>query len=215
MKNEITIKETPLVDKKTLTTTSSIIAERFGKRPADVLRKIRSIEEDHLEFWQRNFAPRDYVDSRGKTQVEMTCTKDGFMFLVMGFSGKEAGDWKITFINEYNRLEESERLLQNIVWDYINGKKLVGQTLGCSCANIKNPNKLVQFIKEDEVAFKELQDRGMFKYRQVGKHRSQKAWCWNNRGFHWLVQNRDYLNDKVDRLILVEKAKKENSILVM
>ena len=37
-----------------------------------------------------NFQPRDYVDERGKKQRLIEMTFDGFVFLVMGFTGSEA-----------------------------------------------------------------------------------------------------------------------------
>lgn len=82
-------------------TSSLIIARKFGKRHDTVLRAIRNLECPE-EFSLRNFAARDYVDERGKSQPMFEITRDGFAMLAMGFTGKKATDWKIKFLNAFN-----------------------------------------------------------------------------------------------------------------
>ena len=92
------------------TTTSLVIAEKFGKRHDTVLRSIRNLECSR-GFWLHNFAERDYVDERGKTYPMYEITRDGFAFLAMGFSGKKAAEWKEKFIDAFNlQAEEIARL---------------------------------------------------------------------------------------------------------
>lgn len=91
--------------------TSIQVAEYFGKRHKDVLRSYRDICSDD-DFSRRNFAPRDYVDPRGQTQPMVEMTKDGFMLLVMGFTGPRALEWKKTFINAFNEMERRLRALE-------------------------------------------------------------------------------------------------------
>lgn len=88
-------------------TTSRAIAERFGKQHKDVLRAIKKMLKDipDSDFWQRNFAPRDYVDDRGKTYLEYHLNHDGFAVLVMGFTGEQALAWKIAFLEAFNQME--------------------------------------------------------------------------------------------------------------
>ncbi len=90
-------------------TTSRKIAKLFGKRHGDVIRKIESLDY-HAEFSGRNFALAEYTDEQGKPRKEYYLTKDGMVFLVMGFSGKDAADFKIAYINAFNWMTE---LLQN------------------------------------------------------------------------------------------------------
>lgn len=86
------------------TTTSLQIAERFGKLHKNVLRDI-----EHLEcpkgFTELNFEPSAYTDSTGRLLPMYRVTKDGFMFLAMGFTGKEAAAWKVRFIEAFNAME--------------------------------------------------------------------------------------------------------------
>ncbi len=86
-------------------TTSLIVAEVFGKNHKDVLRDIErlSCSED---FRARNFAHTPYTHPQnGQVYHYYEMTKDGFSFLVMGYTGAKAGEFKERFINEFNKRE--------------------------------------------------------------------------------------------------------------
>lgn len=85
------------------TTTSNAIAHAFDKKHKNVLRDIKllNIPED---FNRLNFEPVDYIDQKGEKRLMYHITKNGFMFLVMGFTGAKANRMKIQFINEFDRL---------------------------------------------------------------------------------------------------------------
>lgn len=94
-------------------TTSLIVAEVFGKNHAHVLRDIESLACSE-EFRQSNFGFSSYLSSQNKELPAYEMTKDGFSFLVMGYTGEKAGQFKETFITEFNK---REALLHND--DYI------------------------------------------------------------------------------------------------
>ena len=79
------------------------VAETFGKEHGHVLRDIRELECSS-EFWQSNFGESNYK-SRGKKYPKLLMTKDGFTFLVMGYTGKEAAAFKEAYINRFNQME--------------------------------------------------------------------------------------------------------------
>lgn len=85
-------------------TTSIAVADFFQKRHDDVLKKLRTLECSP-DFTARNFAASEYTDSTGRTLPMYEMTKDGFVFLVMGFTGKRAAAFKEAYISEFNRLE--------------------------------------------------------------------------------------------------------------
>lgn len=89
-------------------TTSRLVAEKFGKRHADVLRTLQTLESP-ADFNERNFALVEYTDPKGEKRPEYVITRDGFAFLVMGFTGKQAAAFKVEFINAFN---EAQRQLQ-------------------------------------------------------------------------------------------------------
>jgi Rha family phage regulatory protein len=67
-------------------------AEIFLRHDA-VLRAIDNLECD-AEFTRLNFAPCNYVNGKGRTERKIVMTRDGFAFLVMGFTGKRAAEFK-------------------------------------------------------------------------------------------------------------------------
>jgi Rha family phage regulatory protein len=89
-------------------TTSLAVAEFFGKRHAHILEKIQSLDCSP-EFASANFSAQaqtvkiDNSATRESKYYEMT--KDGFTFLVMGFTGKRAAQFKEAYINRFNELE--------------------------------------------------------------------------------------------------------------
>ena len=86
-------------------TTSSIdVARHFGKQHKTVLRAIANLDCSP-EFNERNFALVEYVDAKGEQRPAYQLTRDGFMFLAMGFTGKDAARWKEAYIDAFNRME--------------------------------------------------------------------------------------------------------------
>lgn len=86
------------------TTTSIQVAEHFGKRHTDVLRAIDKLDCSD-EFRRRNFASAEYLDEQRKPRKNFAMTRDGFAFLCMGFTGKEAAAWKERYIAAFNDME--------------------------------------------------------------------------------------------------------------
>lgn len=88
-----------------LITTSINVAEAFGKQHKDVLRRLQALDCS-TDFTERNFTPSGYLDSTGRKLPMWQMTKDGFMFLVMGFTGKKAAAIKEAYINAFNWMAE-------------------------------------------------------------------------------------------------------------
>lgn len=88
-----------------LVTTSLMVAEKFGKEHARVLRDIRELECSE-KFRVGNFAESSYTNSQNKKQPMYEMTRDGFSLLVMGYTGKEAMKFKEDFIDAFNVMEE-------------------------------------------------------------------------------------------------------------
>jgi Rha family phage regulatory protein len=88
-------------------TTSRSVAEKFGKRHAEVTRMIKLLINNmgDSDFSQRNFASAEYLDEQKKPRLEYRLTHDGFAFVAMRFTGKEAMQWQIAFIEAFNQME--------------------------------------------------------------------------------------------------------------
>ncbi|MDF7387313.1 Rha family transcriptional regulator [Proteus mirabilis] len=89
-------------------TSSQSVAAFFIKRHDDVLKKIRNLDCSP-EFHNRNFAEMSINLKIGNGAMRKTpffqMTKNGFVFLVMGFTGKKAAQFKEAYISEFDRME--------------------------------------------------------------------------------------------------------------
>lgn len=85
-------------------TTSLIVAEVFGKEHNKVCRDIESLSCSE-SFRVANFGVSSYRSQQNKELPMYEMTKDGFSFLVMGYTGSKAGQFKEAFINEFNKRE--------------------------------------------------------------------------------------------------------------
>lgn len=102
------IQEIAVVDGQ-ITTTSNQIAEHFGKRHDTVLRAIANLDIPS-EWRRRNFAETVWArkNPSGGAPIKTKAyrvTRDGFTLLAMGFTGKEATQWKIAYIDAFNKME--------------------------------------------------------------------------------------------------------------
>lgn len=91
------------------TTTSLQVAEFFGKRHDRVVRAIDNLEVSP-EFRRPNFGETvvERANPSGGKPIKSkayTITRDGFVFLAMGFTGKEAAKWKEAYIAAFNAME--------------------------------------------------------------------------------------------------------------
>lgn len=88
-------------------TTSIAVASFFQKEHKNVLQKIRALDCSPA-FTAANFSAVAVTVQAGFNERETEAyemTKDGFVFLVMGFTGKRAAAFKEAYISEFNRLE--------------------------------------------------------------------------------------------------------------
>lgn len=81
------------------------IAEYFTKEHKNVLSSINNLIEMDSELDRLTFKPMSYPDSYGRSQRGFLMTRDGFMFLAMGFTGEAAYKIKKLIVAEYNRME--------------------------------------------------------------------------------------------------------------
>ncbi|MDX7805745.1 Rha family transcriptional regulator [Aeromonas caviae] len=103
-------------------TTSRQVAELFGKPHKSVIRAIENLECDQ-EFAKLNFVLcfENSELQNGKPLKYYTLTKDGMVFLVMGFTGKKAAQFKLLYIRAFNWMMEQlheNRDLQHLLHDF-------------------------------------------------------------------------------------------------
>ena len=95
-------------------TTSLVVAKFFGKRHANVIRDIERLDcSEGFTKLNFEFCFKNNDLQNGKPQPYYEITKDGFIFLVMGFTGKQAAKLKEAYINEFNRMSDALNQRQN------------------------------------------------------------------------------------------------------
>lgn len=93
-------------------TTSLAVSAYFQKRHDHVMEKIRAVMADYDPGWRLpNFRETFYArenpnGGEGIATPMFELTRDAFVLIVMGFTGKKALQWKIDYINAFNKMEE-------------------------------------------------------------------------------------------------------------
>ncbi|MGE4193314.1 MAG: Rha family transcriptional regulator [Pseudodesulfovibrio sp.] len=91
------------------TTTSLKVAEVFGKKHFHVLRDIENLDCSE-DFRASNFGLTEIEVQAGTVKRKSPVyhmTRDGFVFLAMGFNGKRAAQFKEKYIEAFNKMEQT------------------------------------------------------------------------------------------------------------
>ena len=133
--NLIQVKENETV------TTSLLVAEKFNKRHDHM---IRSIENLVAEIGLPNFGDTPLFEKSQYTNTQngqvypmYYMNRDGFTLLAMGFTGKEALQWKLKYIEAFNEMEKR-----------IHSLNLVDNRLEIARLIIQAPDSRVNSIRE-------------------------------------------------------------------
>ena len=102
------------LDNNQALTDSRTVAEQFGKKHKHVLDAIREIEQQMASDSQSRkfgsaqmFRETTYqAEDGGRNYPVYVMNRDGFSLLAMGFTGKKALQFKLKFIDAFNRMEE-------------------------------------------------------------------------------------------------------------
>jgi len=99
---------------------SRVIAEKFDKNHAHLLRDIKNIIggiSKNGDTPRSYFSRTEYTnDQNGRIYPEYLCTRDGFTLLAMGFTGQKALEWKLKYIEAFNKMESFIRERQSSEW---------------------------------------------------------------------------------------------------
>lgn len=89
-------------------TTSLILAEAFGKQHKNVIQVISSKinSAENSAQYKKMFAESTYTDKSGKQNKMYYLNRDGFTFIAMGFTGRKADEFKLKYIEAFNRMEQ-------------------------------------------------------------------------------------------------------------
>lgn len=87
-----------------IVTDSRSIAEHFGKEHKNVLRTIDDLVAQNSAT--KNMFLEQTREYRGRDFRYYLMNRDGFSLLVMGFTGKAALEWKLKYIEAFNKMEK-------------------------------------------------------------------------------------------------------------
>ncbi len=89
-------------------TSSLLVADKFGKNHKHVLDAIRElISSAEKSAVLKMFVPSTYIASNNKENPMFIMNRDGFTLLAMGFTGEKALQFKLEYINAFNKMEEA------------------------------------------------------------------------------------------------------------
>lgn len=92
----------------TIVVSSRDVARDFGKEPKHVNESIRKLIAENSTV-KNMIIESTYISSRGREEREYLLTRDGFSLLVMGFTGASALQWKLKYIDAFNKMEQALR----------------------------------------------------------------------------------------------------------
>ncbi|MEN7547545.1 Rha family transcriptional regulator [Rapidithrix thailandica] len=166
------MKELVSIQGEKVLTTSKKVAEKFGKYHKNILRKIEGLHCSS-EFKRLNYELSEYTDVRGRKQKEYVLTKDGFVFLVMGFKGEQAAEFKEEYIRAFNHLEEEIKYL----YEAESNKKIVNalKLLGESSNPIKEVYKPVEFTIKGYATYYGIKGLSISNATRLGKKATKEC----------------------------------------
>ena len=86
-------------------TTSLKVAEIFEKEHKDVMKSIRNLTAQNFAV-KKMFVEDSYLNSRNQQQPMYYMNRDGFTLLAMGFTGSKAMEFKLKYIEAFNKMEK-------------------------------------------------------------------------------------------------------------
>lgn len=89
-------------------TTSLQVADSFNRNHRDVLRSIDGMKD--VRNFAHMFSETNVPDSYGRPRRAYYMNRDGFTLLAMGFTGQDAMNFKLDYIDAFNRMEQQTNL---------------------------------------------------------------------------------------------------------
>lgn len=89
-------------------TSSLRVAETFGKQHKNVVQAIENkiSTAENSALLENMFVEGKYTASNGKSNPMYYMNRDGFAFIVMGFTGHKADNFKLQYIKAFNEMEQ-------------------------------------------------------------------------------------------------------------
>lgn len=160
--------ELVIMKDKQAVTTSLQVAEVFGKNHRDVLRTVDDLKD--VRNFTQMFSEGSEPDSYGRDRRIYFMNRDGFTLLAMGFTGKKALEFKLKYIEAFNKMEEAiKETHAQLPTDPMEVLRLVFNAT-------ENTNKKVDRIDNDVDYLKNNQRLDATEYAYISKRISRKVY---------------------------------------
>jgi Rha family phage regulatory protein len=121
------------------------VAKHFGKRHKNLLRGINNKflnSKSNLvaQFGAANFK-KSIHENRGKQYECYLMTKDGFSNLVFGFTGEKAEEFRILYINQFNKMEKILKRKQSLEYKQLKIEHSDGYKEMCKALDMEYKEK--------------------------------------------------------------------------
>ncbi|WP_151086863.1 Rha family transcriptional regulator [Hymenobacter baengnokdamensis] len=169
-------KGTPITD-------SLRVAKAFSKKHKNVLQAIDRLECD-AEFSRLNFGPSTYLDGRGKHQRAVLMTRVGFTFLAMGFTGRQAAEFKQGYIAQFDRMEAQLRAPQpaaTLLPDFIKAEVQVQRVKATAARLLRLNNDPGDIMRHHRAVMKCLTARTPAQYVRDAVAQGLRVGSWSGR----------------------------------
>ena len=197
--------------------TSLEIAELTGKQHKHINETIRKKLLPMLEVG-RDFDPSifevkstTYVDGSNRKQNTFVLNKYAANALTSYYDLSFACKLVIQIDTLEKQVIEQQRqldIMKDIVWQVINGQAYIGQEQALKMAGIKHPRLFMKYLKGNSKFYDSVvYERSLLKMHQCNSH-GDKWWKFTKKGFQWLLDGQDKLNDWVGKCKEIEKQKK-------
>ncbi|MDB6269054.1 Rha family transcriptional regulator [Lactobacillus amylovorus] len=166
-------------------TTSLKVAEVFSKAHRDVLKAIRNLTAQNCTVGNM-FDEGTYINKQGHEQPMYFMNRDGFTLLAMGFTGDKALQFKVKYIEAFNKMEQvikSEALPQTTDEQI----ELVYKSLVEKNKEIEHTNKRVDKVEKDIQQIKdtaEVDEQERYQLLQARKARVIRACGGENSNYY-------------------------------
>lgn len=102
------MKDLVIMKDKQAVTSSLQVAQTFGKQHKNVVQAIENkiSTAENSALLENMFVEGQYTASNGKSNPMYYMNRDGFAFIVMGFTGHKADGFKLQYIDAFNKMEQ-------------------------------------------------------------------------------------------------------------
>ncbi len=111
MVGETTLNNLVIMKDRQAVTDSLKVADAFNKKHKNVMQSIDNkihSAENSAQF-KKMFVEATYQDTSGKSNRMYYMNRDGFTFIAMGFTGRKADEFKLKYIQAFNKMEQQIR----------------------------------------------------------------------------------------------------------